>query len=178
MSHVHHDINLIYARSLNEVIGVRNEDGTDALPWHIPGDLPRFKELTMDGVVVMGRKTWDSFPRKPLPGRINVVLSKSPGDQDYLGTHFAASTGRVMDIMRWYEGQKKIWIIGGAAIYKEFEALVDTVYETVVMSNQVEGNVHYKFQGSTTCVSEEFASPTTIGGKEVKVLNRILKVNT
>ncbi len=61
-------ISYVVAVSRNGVIG---REGT--LPWHIPSDLKRFKEITMGKPVVMGRKTWESLPRKPLPGRRNIV---------------------------------------------------------------------------------------------------------
>ena len=66
---------LIWAQSSNGVIGA---DGT--MPWHVPEDMAHFKELTMGSTVVMGRRTWDSFPPRfrPLPGRRNVVLTRDP----------------------------------------------------------------------------------------------------
>ena len=63
---------LILACDLNGGIGYKNK-----LPWYIPLDLKRFKNLTQNGVVVMGRKTWESLPKKPLPKRVNVVVSKT-----------------------------------------------------------------------------------------------------
>lgn len=66
-------IDAILARADNGVIGV---DGT--LPWHLPADLKRFKALTMGRAMVMGRKTFESFPA-PLPGRRHIVLTRSPG---------------------------------------------------------------------------------------------------
>ena len=65
------DIFLIYARAENGTIG---RDG--ALPWRLPADLKRFKALTMDKPMIMGRKTFDSFP-SPLPGRRHIVLTLS-----------------------------------------------------------------------------------------------------
>ena len=66
-------ISLVVAVAKNGVIGQR---GT--LPWRIPEDLKRFKALTMGKPVIMGRKTWDSLPRKPLPGRTNIVVTRNP----------------------------------------------------------------------------------------------------
>ncbi|KQN86975.1 diacylglycerol kinase [Sphingomonas sp. Leaf67] len=68
-------IDAILARADNGVIGV---DG--GLPWHLPADLKRFKALTMGRAMVMGRKTFESFP-SPLPGRRHIVLTRSPGWQ-------------------------------------------------------------------------------------------------
>ena len=64
-------ISLVYAQSRNGVIG---DDG--GLPWHLPSDLKRFKETTFGKPVIMGRKTWDGLPRKPLPGRMNIVMTR------------------------------------------------------------------------------------------------------
>ena len=66
--HVH----LIWAQDKNGVIGVNGQ-----LPWHIPEDLYNFKRLTSGHPIVMGRKTWESLPFKPLPNRRNIVLSSS-----------------------------------------------------------------------------------------------------
>ena len=65
------EIVLVVAIADNGVIG---KDG--GIPWHISDDMKRFKALTMGHTIVMGRKTWDSLPRKPLPGRINVVVTR------------------------------------------------------------------------------------------------------
>ena len=64
------DIHIIWAQDRDGGIGAMNK-----LPWHISEDLKNFKSITLGGVVVMGRKTWESLPIKPLPGRANYVLS-------------------------------------------------------------------------------------------------------
>jgi len=65
------EIVLVVAIARNGVIG-----NNGLLPWHISNDLKRFKALTLGHTVVMGRKTWDSLPKKPLPGRVNVVVTR------------------------------------------------------------------------------------------------------
>ena len=67
------DITLVVAAAENGVIG---KEG--AIPWRISDDLKRFKALTIGYPIVMGRKTWDSLPRKPLPGRTNIVVTRQP----------------------------------------------------------------------------------------------------
>jgi dihydrofolate reductase len=69
-------ISFVLARADNGVIGANN-----AIPWRIPEDMMRFKAITMGKPIVMGRKTWDSFPRKPLPGRTNIVITRDPNWQ-------------------------------------------------------------------------------------------------
>src|ERR1700744_3593236 len=62
---------LVLARADNGVIGANN-----AIPWRIADDMKSFKSITMGNPIVMGRKTWDSFPKKPLPGRTNIVITR------------------------------------------------------------------------------------------------------
>ncbi len=69
-------ISIIVAVSEDWGIGKDNE-----LLWHIPEDLKRFKSLTLGKTVIMGKKTWESLPRKPLPGRKNIVLTDIPGER-------------------------------------------------------------------------------------------------
>ena len=72
------NLHLIFARAANGVIG---NHGT--LPWHLPEDMAHFRRTTLGCPVIMGRKTWDSLPAKfrPLPGRLNVVVTRQPGWQ-------------------------------------------------------------------------------------------------
>ena len=76
---------LIVAMSQNRVIGRNNK-----LPWYLPGDLKYFKQATMGKPIIMGRKTWDSIGR-PLPGRMNVVISRNPEWEAPAGTTPAKS---------------------------------------------------------------------------------------
>ena len=97
---------LVVAIADNGVIG---KDG--AIPWHISEDLKRFKALTMGHTIVMGRKTWDSLPRKPLPGRANVVVTRQ-ADWRADGAVVASSLGQAV------EGTSgPVFVIGGAEIY-------------------------------------------------------------
>ncbi len=123
-------VNMIFARSRNGVIGADN-----ALPWHSPTDMKRFRELTVGGCVVMGGKTWDSLPDRlrPLPYRTNVVLTSRPPKCRSLDG--ACSTAKFDAILPWCElTMQPIWIIGGASIYKQFleAGLVTDIYETVI----------------------------------------------
>ncbi|MFT3662665.1 MAG: dihydrofolate reductase [Gordonia sp. (in: high G+C Gram-positive bacteria)] len=80
------EIVLVWAQDRSGAIGRRG-----AIPWHVPEDMAHFREVTGDGAVIMGRKTWDSLPERfrPLPGRRNVVLTRSPG--------FVAAGAEVVD---------------------------------------------------------------------------------
>ena len=107
-------ITLIAAMDGKDGIG---KNGT--LPWHIPEDLKHFVNLTQFGFVVMGSKTWDSLPRKPLPFRANIVLSR-----DIWQTKFDDADRVFNDINELIKYCKQItseiFIIGGASIYEQF----------------------------------------------------------
>jgi dihydrofolate reductase len=104
-------ITLVLAMADNGVIGDRG-----AIPWRIPADMRRFKALTMGKPIVMGRKTWDSFPKKPLPGRTNIVITRDKS--------FAAAGAVVVhsfdEALARAAAEKadEITIIGGAEIYR------------------------------------------------------------
>lgn len=109
-------INMILACDKNGCIGKGNK-----LPWHLPEDLKRFKELTEGSTVVMGRKTYESLPMYPkgLPGRRNVVLSTTLEDNDHIEVikdlHDYLNSVMVLwnlDILK-----EDVWIIGGAEVY-------------------------------------------------------------
>lgn len=136
-------LNLIYARSLNGVIG---RDGE--LPdWRIPGDLKRFKELTQDSVVIMGRKTWDSLPAssKPLPGRVNIIVTSKHSVSVSPLVYFVHSMQEAYELA--LEFSLPMWVMGGVSLYKHFESKADYVYETIVMDSLVRGDVFYTYDG-------------------------------
>ncbi|MDT5081080.1 MAG: dihydrofolate reductase [Mycobacterium sp.] len=99
-------LGLIWAQSTSGVIGRAN-----GIPWRLPEDQARFKELTMGHTVVMGRLTWDSLPAKvrPLPGRRNVVVTRQA---DYVAEG-ATVVGSLDDAL----ADEQTWVIGGAQIY-------------------------------------------------------------
>ncbi|TFV54962.1 dihydrofolate reductase [Mycobacterium sp. PS03-16] len=99
-------VGLIWAQSTSGVIGRGG-----GIPWRLPEDQARFKELTLGHTVVMGRLTWESLPAKvrPLPGRKNIVLSTHP---DYLADGAEVVTGIDAAL-----GDDETWVIGGERIY-------------------------------------------------------------
>lgn len=115
------NINIITARDLNSGIGKDN-----SLPWRMPSDLKFFKNKTMNGVIVLGRKTFDSLPGI-LPGRAHWVISKSR--MDVIHPEVSVFKSPEMILQKAKEmGLKEIWIAGGATIYKEFLPYADTLY--------------------------------------------------
>ena len=102
----------------------------NGLLWHLPGDLPRFKALTMGHAVIMGRKTWDSLPERfrPLPGRRNLVLSRQPGLQ-----LAGAEVFRTLeDALAACAADDAVFVIGGAQIYTQALPLADRLELTEV----------------------------------------------
>lgn len=120
-------IQAIAAMSENRVIGWQNR-----LPWHIPEDLRRFAQLTRNGVVVMGRKTFESLPdnARPLPDRKNVVLSSSsrlavPQDVSIVSCWEEVLQPRVHE-------DRPLWIIGGGTVFKQSAPWWQELHLTVV----------------------------------------------
>ncbi|OBA82582.1 dihydrofolate reductase [Mycobacterium sp. 1164966.3] len=103
-------VGLIWAQSTSGVIG-RGGD----IPWRVPEDLVRFRQLTMGHTVVMGRRTWDSLParNRPLPGRRNVVLSR----QADFTTDGAEVAGSLEEALSNCVTERENWVIGGGQIY-------------------------------------------------------------
>lgn len=97
---------LIWAQSTSGVIG---RDGT--IPWQLPEDMARFKDLTMGHTVVMGRRTWESLPARfrPLPGRRNIVLTRNP--------QYQADGAEVITSLDEVLALPDTWVIGGSEIY-------------------------------------------------------------
>lgn len=109
-------IALIVAASDNDVIG---KNGT--LPWSLPDDLKRFRELTKGHPVIMGRKTWDSLPKKPLPGRRNIVLSRTLKEHPPEGAEVYANI-EVAIAKLIEEDVDEVFVIGGEQLFKTYLA--------------------------------------------------------
>jgi dihydrofolate reductase len=125
---VRQEIALIAAVARNGVIG--NGGG---LPWRLPSDLKRFKQLTMGRPVIMGRKTWESIGR-PLPGRLNIVVSRSPGfGAD--GAKKAGSLSQALEIAAAEQpGPGEVFEIGGGELYAQAMPYAARLYVTHVMA--------------------------------------------
>ena len=120
---------LIVAMAQNRVIGRDNK-----LPWYLPGDLRYFKQVTMGKPIIMGRKTWDSIGR-PLPGRLNVVVSRDSSWQAPAGTVKAGSLEEAFtraQAQAEIEDREEIMVIGGGQIYAEALPQTDRMYVTLV----------------------------------------------
>ena len=116
-------ISIIVAVSENWGIGKDNE-----LLWHLPEDMKRFKRLTLGNTIIMGKKTWESLPRRPLPGRKNIVLTDIL-DENFEGSLTAYS---IEDALSKCEKGQEIFVIGGGSIYRQFMTIADRLYITHV----------------------------------------------
>lgn len=113
------------------------------LLYHISNDLKNFKRITSDGVIIMGSKTYESLPRKPLVNRINIVITRN---KDYVadGCIVVHSIEECIELCERKYHDKDCYVIGGGKIYEEFinRDLVDTMYITEVNSNE-EGDTFF-----------------------------------
>lgn len=131
-------ISIIAALDEKRGIGKDNK-----LPWHIPGDLPRFKQLTMGHPVIMGRKTFESilsYLGKPLPGRTNIVITHDPGSASLFRSRIGSEVAYLDSVEKGVEfaSSKKnteIFIIGGAQIFEQTISHVDKLYLTLVQGD-------------------------------------------
>ena len=123
-------LSLIAALGENRVIGVDN-----SMPWHLPGDFKYFKATTLGKPIIMGRKTWDSLGR-PLPGRLNIVVSRQPGLELAGAEVFASLEEALVRAEQWAreQGVGELMLIGGAQLYGQAleKGLVSRMYLTRV----------------------------------------------
>ncbi|MEO6341028.1 MAG: dihydrofolate reductase [Caulobacteraceae bacterium] len=125
------------ARARNGVIG-----RAGGLPWRLSSDLKLFRALTMGKPVIMGRKTWDSLPIKPLPGRLNVVLSRDGTFEPHRAV-VCEQFEEAIAIAREQaaeDGEDEVCVIGGAALFELALPRATRIYLTEVDA-EVEGDV-------------------------------------
>jgi dihydrofolate reductase len=123
---------LIVARARNGAIG---KDG--GMPWHLPADLSHFKRTTMGNPVIMGRRTWESIGRA-LPGRRNIVVSRTPGFRA-AGAEVVAS---LAEAWRAVADAPESFVIGGAQLYAQALPEADRIYLTQI-AGEVEGDTFF-----------------------------------
>ena len=125
------NLSLIVAVSENDVIGKDND-----LIWHLKNDLKRFKALTSGHCIIMGRKTFESFP-KPLPNRTHIVITRQ---EDYNAPDGIIIVNSLEAALKMAKHDNNPFIIGGGEIYKQALKVVDTIEFT---------RVHHNFEGDT-----------------------------
>jgi dihydrofolate reductase len=126
-------LSLIAAVARNGAIGKDN-----ALLWHLPGDLPRFKQLTMGSPLIMGRKTYDSIGR-PLPGRRNIVISRNP-DWSVPGVEIAHSLDEALALVAEVP---QAFVMGGGQIYAQALPHADELVLTEVDQDVLDADTFF-----------------------------------
>jgi len=116
-------ISIIVAIADNYAIGLNNQ-----LLWHIPDDLKRFKALTTGHTIVMGKRTFESLPVRPLPNRRSIVITDVMGEQ-IQGCVMAYSLDEAILLM---DPNEENFIIGGGMVYRQFMPIADNLYLTLV----------------------------------------------
>jgi dihydrofolate reductase len=126
-------VSLVVAMAANRVIG---RDGT--LPWSLPADLKNFKRVTLNKAIIMGRKTWESLPARPLPDRHNIILTRR--------VDFRANGGTVVrgldEAFDHALGSDEVMVIGGEEIYRLALPRADRIYLTEVLGG-FEGDARF-----------------------------------
>ena len=125
-------ISMIVAMAEDRVIGLDNK-----MPWHLPGDLRFFKRVTIGKPVIMGRKTYQSIGR-PLPGRINIVLTRDK-DLQIEGVSCVSTVDQALALVK---DVPEVMVIGGATIYQQFLSKANRLYLTFV-DLKVAGDTHF-----------------------------------
>ncbi|MDR0455974.1 MAG: dihydrofolate reductase [Treponema sp.] len=128
------EIIIIAAMAENRVIGNNN-----ALPWSLKADMARFRELTLGWPCIMGRKTWESLPKRPLPRRPNIVISRSLSAE---AAPEAAVFSSLQEAIQHCAEYQKIFICGGASIYREALPLANKI-ELTIIHRQYEGDAFF-----------------------------------
>jgi dihydrofolate reductase len=159
-------ISLIVAIADNGCIGNNNE-----LPWpRIAEDMKWFKTHTKDKIVLMGNNTWKSLPKKPLPDRVNVVMTRGT-DRDFLESdlsimpdHLARGTPEeiIDDLRKRYPDHQELMVMGGAQVYKLFRRLANRLYVTRI-GKDFEGDCFLNLDLAENEFDEPFFTHTTKG---------------
>ncbi|UZX04187.1 dihydrofolate reductase [Arthrobacter sp. CDRTa11] len=125
-------VGLVWAQTADGVIG----KGGD-MPWHLPEDLKHFNRLTMGHPVIMGRKTWLSFPDKyrPLPGRTNIVITRQKSWAETPEAEGAAVVPSLDDALlesQFVDGGETVWILGGGEVFRQSTDLANVAVVTTI----------------------------------------------
>jgi len=125
-------ISIIAALDNNNLIGKRN-----SLPWYLPADLKHFRDTTTKKPVIMGKTTYESIG-KPLPNRVNIILSN---DRDFK-VEGATVVHSIEEALKAAGSATEVMIMGGASIYKQFLSLANRLYITRIYNN-FEGDIYF-----------------------------------
>jgi len=135
---------VVVAAALDRAIGRGND-----VPWHLPGDLRRFKARTVGKAVVMGRRTWASIGERPLPRRRNFVVTRS--EAPIVGATKVKSLAEAVALA----GAEDLCVLGGAALYQEAYAIADVVYLSLVHTHVSDADTHLPPLGDGWVIAEQ-----------------------
>lgn len=144
------EIHLIWAQDYNGGIGKNGQ-----LPWHVPEDLKNFKKITVNSTIIMGRKTWDSLPFKPLPKRRNIVLSHTLIENVEVYHDIKICIDHLKEQLI-----PKIFIIGGSSIYKLFFNYSTHLHITYINVHSENIDTFFPFDHNT--IKENFVKNNTL----------------
>jgi len=156
------EIIIIAAMAKNRVIGKDN-----SMPWSIKGNLAHFKEMTMGWPCIMGRKTWESLPKKPLPGRLNIIISKTMDSNDLSQKNrIFSSLPSAIEHCADYE---KIFICGGESIYRQAMPFANKIDLTLI---------HGQYDGDTFFpeIDDNWIKTNTVNFDEYSIISYIKNV--
>jgi len=147
---VRKNISIIAGVAENRVIGIHNR-----LPWHIPADLKRFKQLTTGHALIMGRRTFLSLPSGPLPNRRHIVMTTRPG----AAFEGCETAGSVREALELAGTENECFVIGGGKVYARFLPLAGKLYLT---------RVHREFEGDTFFPEIDFSRWKAVRSERVE----------
>ena len=126
-------IGAIWAENIDRGIGLNGK-----MAWHVPGDLAQFKSATRGTAILMGRKTFESLDYKPLPGRLNIVLTKCPQDWKFNDVYFVDDIDAAIDLAE-EKGYQFMSVIGGASLIEQALPYLDIARVTMLKTNAYTG---------------------------------------
>jgi dihydrofolate reductase len=140
-----YNITLIAGMDRNGIIGRTKADGTGEIPWHLKDDMKYFQNTTLGQTVVMGHKTYDSLPEKfkPLPKRINVILSRNKS----LKIDGCLIVNSVKDIFSLASISREMFVMGGGEVYKLFMPYANRLLITEVNADVKDGDTEFPLIG-------------------------------
>lgn len=161
-------MNMILAITKNGIIGIDNK-----IPWYIKADLQRFRELTTNHIVVMGRKTFESLPNGPLKNRINIVITRDPTNQttQYANVYFTTIDG-IDELIEKIQHQepstpkKQVFIIGGAQIYNYFLNQTQKIYVTLI-DKDIDGDTYLNQRRIKSAPADSYFNAAPQGRNEI-----------
>lgn len=163
---------LIVARSRNNVIG-----RAGGLPWRLRDDLKHFRQTTMGAPVVMGRRTWEGLPVRPLPGRDCIIVTRdwkypAEGARVYSAPNTALAAARAIGAR---QGCAEVFVIGGAQLYETVMPLADKIYLTEVDA-EIEGDAFLRgFNEAEWTETARLSHPADLDNEHAFVIRTLLR---